>query len=35
MKVTVEDVCNFPEFTNLKLIAGKGGLNNERMVALE
>ena len=29
MKVTVEDVCNFPEFTNLKLIAGTGGLNND------
>ena len=28
MKVTVEDICNFPEFTNLKLVAGKGGLNN-------
>ena len=28
MKVTVEDICNFPEFTNLKVIAGKGGLNN-------
>ncbi len=28
MKVTVEDICNFPEFSNLKVIAGKGGLNN-------
>ena len=28
MKVTVEDICNFPEFTNLKVIAGRGGLNN-------
>lgn len=28
MKVTVEDICNFPEFSNLKLVAGKGGLNN-------
>lgn len=28
MKVTVEDICNFPEFANLKLIAGRGGLNN-------
>lgn len=28
MKVTVEDICNFPEFTNLKLIAGKEGINN-------
>lgn len=28
MKVTVEDICNFPEFTNLKLVAGRGGLNN-------
>lgn len=28
MKVTVEDICNFPEFSNLKVIAGRGGLNN-------
>mgnify|MGYP006992088133 CR=1 FL=1 len=28
MKVTVEDICNFPEFTNLKVIAGRGGLIN-------
>lgn len=28
MKVTVEDVLNFPEFKDLKLIAGKGGINN-------
>ena len=28
MKVTVEDICNFPEFANLRVIAGRGGLNN-------
>ena len=28
MKLTVEDVCNFPEFPDLRVIAGKGGLNN-------
>ncbi len=28
MKVTVEDICNFPELPGLKVIAGKGGLNN-------
>lgn len=28
MKVTVEDICNFPEFTNLRVVAGRGGLNN-------
>ena len=28
MKVTVEDISNFPEFADLKLIAGRGGLNN-------
>ena len=28
MKLTVEDVCNFPEFSNLKIIAGRGGINN-------
>lgn len=27
MKVTVEDISNFPEFSSLKLIAGQGGLN--------
>ena len=27
MKVTVEDISNFPEFADLKLIAGRGGLN--------
>ena len=28
MKLTVEDVCNFPEFPELRVIAGRGGLNN-------
>ena len=28
MRLTVEDISNFPEFTDLKLIAGRGGLNN-------
>ena len=27
MKVTVEDISNFPEFSSLKLIAGRDGLN--------
>ena len=27
MKVTVEDISNFPDFSGLKLIAGQGGLN--------
>ena len=26
MKVTVEDISNFPEFADLKLIAGRGGV---------
>ncbi|MBR5517057.1 MAG: PucR family transcriptional regulator [Firmicutes bacterium] len=28
MRVTVEDICNFPEFSSLRVIAGRGGLNN-------
>ena len=28
MRITVEDICNFPEFSNLRIIAGRGGLNN-------
>lgn len=28
MRLTVEDICNFPELKGLKLIAGKGGSNN-------
>lgn len=28
MKLTVEDICNFPELKGLKIIAGKGGSNN-------
>ena len=28
MRITVEDICNFPEFSNLRIIAGRGGLDN-------
>ena len=29
MKLTINDICNFPELNKLVLIAGAGGLNNE------